>query len=1305
MSSRFPPTSSESRYPPRDQTHTPPGFGEKRAVAPYTGPLSSRSSENIYRGNTGHVYHGPGRDVPREAPRGPKAGIDNIRGGGYAPRGRGFAGRGDNRDLPFQRRDVEREWSRRDSFDSRDRRPSPTAPTRSRTPPAREFRESRELDLNRVRRSSRDGPLSANSAISDTTASGWGYGRGGNRGRGRGEWDSRGKGRAHFFDDRDGPSPRSRSRDRVWDRDPREDRGRDLDKDPGRREEDKKNANDEWDRERESDRYRRDLPHQRPDSRTSSGTHTRPSTPHSASVPLPPYTNTERSTFKSGGAAAEVSRRPSTSALSVDSNSREEPRSYLRSEFSRNQTGPGTPSSPPQAPQVPAFGSVTHRVPVGGHAITSRLEQSKDDDPSSAPARFETTDPVKVAPKAPKAELTQAQPPTGPKAGVPFIRHPQVNNIASPGRGFGNHYDNRVLTQGLNSGIQSPSAHRFGGQQRPVASQFFSQTTSAPSAQTARTLNTRPTVTNVSRPSTIETPFTHGLVGLEQSGRANLPDSSSRTVPNVSSTGSPLKIPRGPKNQPSIRAPMAPKTIPNQWINPNIKRTPSIMNRPQPTIYPIVPAKRDYTGEERPVGPPIAQLRQEALQTVPENEDIQQHIKPYIYKTEALDTAHNSEPTRISSIDEDVGLALTIPHTEVSPATGFTEGVKSQSDTVSDDDENMDLDEADFEEQERKFTKEMHALEAKRPSTPRHHAELIPLLEEVDALGSALEDIKSGYLPEVEEAEEKYEPEVRLGLPSPSPESVEKPQLESDFGGFKQEPEIAQTPLLSEENLPYLISGPPTPLSEISSIQQNLYQHDLMRDHLLHYLSEKQEDLDIQLSKMREEYANLYKPWRIKVEAMDRQKAAEEGNATPSPIPTEAPSLMPTPIIEGRRAGRSSTSANVSELDYQRVVELSKQEAAEAAEFRERQAQENQALADLQKEAVIPDMLNPSDRKQSLFEDTNHLIPTRIAFEVLAFVPPEDDFTPKEHEIFTEYYMIFTKKWGQIASFIPGRDYQDCIQHYYLTKKKWEYKKQIKDRPVLKKGRKPRGTKVPSRSGALMADMGSARAAMYDGSGNDTEQPQFTSAGRPRRTAAPTFGERDVTGESDVITPVPTPGRRGAGSGKGDLTGDSTSERPTIKRARTGTREKGAKRSKAPFLAAAPGPSPSKKDIDVDKGKGKEPKLEDPQRPEELKHSEVLTSISAEQVLEAGNWLNGLPILTAPVEVEAVPDPSPLSQAVTSHQHGSHDLQQRPQPQTSSYWSVPEQQDFTRLIGYYGHDWQQISQALKNKTHTMVRAI
>ncbi len=41
----------------------------------------------------------------------------------------------------------------------------------------------------------------------------------------------------------------------------------------------------------------------------------------------------------------------------------------------------------------------------------------------------------------------------------------------------------------------------------------------------------------------------------------------------------------------------------------------------------------------------------------------------------------------------------------------------------------------------------------------------------------------------------------------------------------------------------------------------------------------------------------------------------------------------------------------------------------------------------------------------------------------------------------------------------------------------------------------------------------------------------------------------------------------------------------------------------------------------------------------------------------------------------------------------------------SSYWSVPEQLDFPKLLAYYGTDWAAISNHMGSKTHTMVNCI
>ncbi|KAI0392704.1 hypothetical protein F5Y17DRAFT_467387 [Xylariaceae sp. FL0594] len=176
--------------------------------------------------------------LPRDPPRGPKALLDppsGPRGGGYSGefRGRGGRGRGrgwrddsrdrgrereidfrDRRDTAYRdERSRERDrldWRDRDRESFRGRRPSPHARD---GPPG--------LDAERVRRGSRDGPLSAGSSSSDPPFA-HSTGRGG-------DWD-RGRGRP-FYDDRDRddrdrdnryPDPDPRTRDFRDDRDIRD---------------------------------------------------------------------------------------------------------------------------------------------------------------------------------------------------------------------------------------------------------------------------------------------------------------------------------------------------------------------------------------------------------------------------------------------------------------------------------------------------------------------------------------------------------------------------------------------------------------------------------------------------------------------------------------------------------------------------------------------------------------------------------------------------------------------------------------------------------------------------------------------------------------------------------------------------------------------------------------------------------------------------------------------------------------------------------------------------------------------------
>ena len=174
--SRYPP--SEYRGP-RERSRSPPRFPDRRPSAAAS-IFDSRASGPS--GNASEAPRGP-RVQHNDGPRAPFPNGGGVAGVGSRP---GFTslrdapplGSGD-RVRPFRERD----------YDRRDRVPSP----RERSP-IRNFKDlrdipPRDLDIDRARRASRDGPASASSNFSDHPPFSSAPIRGGfARGRGRGDF-------------------------------------------------------------------------------------------------------------------------------------------------------------------------------------------------------------------------------------------------------------------------------------------------------------------------------------------------------------------------------------------------------------------------------------------------------------------------------------------------------------------------------------------------------------------------------------------------------------------------------------------------------------------------------------------------------------------------------------------------------------------------------------------------------------------------------------------------------------------------------------------------------------------------------------------------------------------------------------------------------------------------------------------------------------------------------------------------------------------------------------------------------------
>lgn len=1309
MSSRnLPPSPSDSRYA-RDRS---PRFTERRPSAPHGGSLAARITEPSQRSsNSSHAYSSGSRDPPR----GPKALLGGPRPTPYVPRGMRFAGRGESRgrdfrspiDGPGARRELDRDWDRRGRIGSRERRVSPMGRNRSRSPLARDFRDardfsSRELDVNRAGRGSRDAPLSASSSVSDALTSANSNTTGVPRGRSGLGWEHSKNSRANYPEEREGFRNRSWSRERPWDKRGRDERElRDTrDHDFGRRDDELRKEGDE--RGRDMDRHKREVPSLRPESRNSSGAQLTPTTPVSASAFSAHQANPDRAM------SVEPAWRPPGPVASIlPGSARESDRNeILLSRPDRDRPGLRMRSPPPQAPEVPAFGS----IPTSQSVIAFK-DGPKEDGYGLDVSLLTSRDGEGEMPFGSKPRPLNNVP-TGPK-GIQSLEKNLHENVGTAERKLDVDRDRYGFAHLLASSIKAPipeeprREHRFDAINSSSHLRGSSQNMSGKESP----LSISP---KLSKPKSLPTAHPTSNRDIEDVHRLNPPprlNTITTGKPVLQDTTnnqtSPVKIPTGPRaerNVPTtrppipspIRGPPARPLIPPRqsrpsnlkWIRPGLQssRAPSIMN--------IVPTKRDYIGEDKqrnalanrePVKSteslrlrPEANKKSESVEADPDPDpdpENREQVEPSDSKADVETEEVADEAPAADEIDE-----------PQSPSNDILE-IKKSSDTDMDIDYGLaDFDDEEYAQEERKYEISMQALEAKRPATPRHHLLLLSLLDECDALASVAEDL-SKTIHGASAGGGVSAESLPLGLPSPKMEENDKPGVD-DHPVLTASPVKTgrHTPLV--ESLPYLAAGPPTPFSELDEMQQISLHHELVHARIVDILGNQRERLDSEIEEIRVEYAKHYKDWRIRVEELEHLKKAENPATTAPVSPTPASASLAVPI-EGRRAAK-----NTSEFDLERVL---RESAVTAQEDQDRRNREKNFI-DLEKEAEIPQMLHRHEVESTMFRDRNNWIETFLVLETFCFIPPPDDFTPKEQQIFLESYLTSPKKWGTIAAALKGRDYQDCVRHYYHTKGEAQYKEREKVFIRIRKGRKGvRGPQQRPKSTALITP--------YDGTMEfETPQIPVTDTGRPRRAAAPTFGDV-VEGEVAPST-VTTPARRNAAAAKPETNGETQVEKPSQRRGRTtSVKEKPPKKGKAPLIAAAPAPTAPRNGGDLQRAKSREPKIEGDQRMEELEGAQVLAGLQSSQqslgVSQSGpsdTWLDVQPpLMNNPIFISK-PPPQQVGSEVQNHQQPSKGTQSM----TSSYWSVPEQTDFQNLLQHFGSDWHAIAAHMKSKTHTMV---
>jgi hypothetical protein len=273
-------------------------------------------------------------------------------------------------------------------------------------------------------------------------------------------------------------------------------------------------------------------------------------------------------------------------------------------------------------------------------------------------------------------------------------------------------------------------------------------------------------------------------------------------------------------------------------------------------------------------------------------------------------------------------------------------------------------------------------------------------------------------------------------------------------------------------------------------------------------------------ARLQQEYASMYEHWLVRCAALDEQRPPEPIEE-PLENTSETPPPQP-PAQQMTRATRRTTAIHGmtarSEQDVQDII----------ANITDQSASDPNILC-LTNLATIPDMISVTSPYTILYDDTNLRIddPSQY-FETLT--RKNLDWTEEEKMTLFKTYAQHPKQFGIIADALQHRSQGECVNFYYLNKKKNVNFREIIARfaPAGKK-RRGRQAKSKKKGNALLADIQAKKQKDLGVIDGDSPAP---TPGRAKRATRPTTKavSKPVSRALEVTptastsgTPTPTP--------------------------------------------------------------------------------------------------------------------------------------------------------------------------------------
>ncbi|KAI9883245.1 MAG: ubiquitin fusion degradation protein [Watsoniomyces obsoletus] len=463
----------------------------------------------------------------------------------------------------------------------------------------------------------------------------------------------------------------------------------------------------------------------------------------------------------------------------------------------------------------------------------------------------------------------------------------------------------------------------------------------------------------------------------------------------------------------------------------------------------------------------------------------------------------------------------------------------------------------------------------------------------------------------------------------------------------------------------------------------------------------------------RAEYIRSRRAWYPEVLANDnvsrpppRTMVQPRVTQVAAPASMSAAAAAPPTPVEGRRGNRFAT-----EYDLQQAIRESEQEAREAEDALHNATTPNA-------EAVVPHTADEAARTARRIIAENRTLTLRGDGSRLRYVHAHNDFTNTEQQMFVERLGENWKRFDRVAKDLPDRSVRDCVRHYYDTKFEYRYRQRRRGR--ARKGaargnaRNVQGGRG-GRSSALISQVHSTADQKNDEDDSEVPSVMVEKGTRPRRAAAPTFGETPTT-ESQSGSATPNGASKPPSTPRAPGGDEARPERGGRRgRGAGGTRERGRRGRNVPLLAApaplstpttaglvmGPGPTlaPQPTEPDGNRGfvhhNGPFPSFPHAAPPLDVNTVQPLPGLTVQQHYNGDDV--GMSGTDESVTAQA-PGAGPANEGSDAPRSNA-----RSTGPHSSYWTVPEVADFPRLLDHFGTNWKAIADHMATKSENMVK--